>query len=116
MDQYEEIMQKCVELGTLIGKTEIFQNFKQAEYELLHNDESKKLIEDLQNMKQEQRSRKMAGGNLSDDEIRALQALEEACLKDPQVFKSNDVNNKFQGFMETITKKIKEGIQSSDAK
>jgi cell fate (sporulation/competence/biofilm development) regulator YlbF (YheA/YmcA/DUF963 family) len=114
MDQYDQIMQKGIELGTLIAQTKIYQNFKQAEYELLHNPEARKQVEDLQKMKQEHYRRKLAGEELSNDEKENMENMERECLRDPQVFKSNDANTKFQNFMEVISGKIREGIQSVD--
>ncbi|MDQ7094971.1 YlbF family regulator [Desulfosporosinus sp. PR] len=114
MDQIEQIMQKGIELGTLIAQTDIYKNFKKMEYELLHNPEARKLIEDLQKLKQEQYRKKLAGEELTSGEKETMQTMENECLKNSQVFRSNDANTKFQEFMEEISRKIKEGIKSVD--
>ncbi|WP_407308798.1 YlbF family regulator [Desulfosporosinus sp. SB140] len=114
MDQIEQILQKGIELGTLIAQTEIYKDFKKAEYDLLHNPEARKLVEDLQKLKQEHYRKKLAGQELTNKETETMQSMEVKCLKDPQVFRSNDANTKFQKFMEEISRKIKEGIQSVD--
>ena len=46
----------------------MYQEFKKAEYDLLHNSEARKLVEDLQKMKQEHYGKKMAGIELSKEE------------------------------------------------
>lgn len=112
MDQMEEIMQKGIELGRSIALTPVFKNFKKAEYDLLHNPVARKLIEDLQKMKQEQYGKQAAGIKLTKEEIEAMTEMENKCLQDKQVLISNDANTKFQELMEQITKKIKEGINN----
>lgn len=112
MDQLEEIMTKCTELGKSIALTPTYQDFKRAEYSLLHNPEARKLVEDLQKMQQEQYRRQMAGTEPSQEEEQKLKEMEATCLKNPQVQLSNNANLRFQNFMEQISGKIKEGIKS----
>ena len=112
MNQLEEIMQKCTELGKSIAQTPMYQEFKKAEYDLLHNPVARKLIEDLQKMKQEHYGKQAAGIELSNEEQDLIKKMEYACLKDTQVLISNDANTKFQNFMEQISSKIKDGIKS----
>jgi len=112
MDQLEEIMQKSTELGKSIALTPMYQEFKKAEYDLLHNPVARKLIEDLQKMKQEHYGKQAAGIELSNAEQDTLKQMEYTCLKDRQVLISNDANTKFQDFMEQISNKIKDGIKS----
>lgn len=115
MSQSEEIMQKCTELGKSIAHTNIYKEFKKAEYDLLHNPEARKLMEDLQKIQQDQYRRKLAGIELTNEETEKIKEMENLCLKDPQIFASNNANTKFQQFMEQISKKIKEGIKSIDS-
>ena len=114
MDQLNEIMQKSTELGKSIALTPIYKEFKKAEYDLLHNPEARKLVEDLQKLQQDQYRKRIAGIELSKEELEELKKLEEICIRDPQVFYSNNANTKFQEFMEQISGKIKEGIKSVD--
>ena len=114
MDQLQEIMQKSTELGKSIALTTIYQEFKKAEYDLLHNPEARKLVEDLQKMKQEHHGKQMAGMKLSKEEQQTLKDMEDICIRDPQVLLSNNANTKFQEFMEQISGKIKDGIKSVD--
>ncbi|EGW37250.1 YlbF family regulator [Desulfosporosinus sp. OT] len=112
MDQIEEIMRKSTELGKSIALTPMYQDFKKAEHDLLHNPEARKLVEDLQKMKQEHYGKQAAGIELSKEEQDAMTELENVCLKNPQVLISNNANTKFQEFMEQISKNIKDGIKS----
>lgn len=114
MNQLEEIMQKSTELGKSIALTPMFKEYKKAEYNLLHNPEARKLIEDLQKMKQELDGKRMAGIETSNEEQEAMKAMESKCLLNRQVQVSNDANTKFQEFMELISGKIKAGIKSVD--
>ena len=114
MNQLEEIMQKSTELGKSIALTPMYQEYKKAEYDLLHNSEARKLIEDLQKMKQEHHGKQMAGMELSKEEQQTLKDMEDICIRDRQVQLSNNANTKFQEFMEQISGKIKDGIKSVD--
>lgn len=107
-------MQKSTELGKLIALTTIYQAYKKGEYDLLHNSEARKLVEDLQKMKQEYQGKQMAGMELSKEEQETLKDMENTCLRDRQILVTNDANTKFQEFMEQISGKIKAGIKSVD--
>ena len=112
MDTLEEIMQKSTELGKAIALTAIYQEFKKSEYDLLHNAEALKLVEDLQKLKQEQHGKRMAGIELTKEEQEKVKDMEILCIRNSQVLFSNNANTKFQEFMEQISGKIKEGIKS----
>jgi len=116
MEQLDEIMQKCTELGKSIALTSTYQEFKKAEYDLLHNPEARKLVEDLQKVQQEQYRKKIAGIELTKEELDQVKKLENICIQDTQVLTSNTANTNFQEFMEKISGKIKEGIKSIDTK
>ncbi|WP_407309144.1 YlbF family regulator [Desulfosporosinus sp. SB140] len=112
--QFEEIMQKCAELGKLIGKTSVYQEFKKAEYNLLNNPQARKLVEDLQKMKQSHYLKKMSGTGITKDDEEKMKEFENTCLTNSQVFNSNNANNNFQELMERISGKIREGIKSGE--
>ena len=114
MDELEKIMQKSMELGKSIALTSMYQEFKKAEYDLLHNPEARNLVEDFQKLQQEQYRKKIAGIELSKEELEKIKEVEEICIRNPQVYLSNNANTKFQEFMEQISGKIKEGIKSND--
>jgi len=114
MDQLEDLMKKSTELGKSIALTPVYQDFKKAEQELLHNPEARKLVEDLQKTKQEYYGKQMAGLELSKEEQEKLKDLETTCIRNRQVLFSNNANTKFQEFMEQITENIKIGIKSVD--
>jgi cell fate (sporulation/competence/biofilm development) regulator YlbF (YheA/YmcA/DUF963 family) len=110
--QYEEILEKCTDLGKLIANTPVYQEFKKAEYNLLQNPQARKLVEDLQSQKKDQYLKQMAGDELSKEEEETMRELENVCLSNNLVFASNNANNNFHKLMETISGKIREGIQS----
>lgn len=114
MGTVDELMQKSIELGKSIAQTDVYKEFKQAEYELFQNTEARKLVEDLQKKKQEYQGKQMAGIELSEDEKLALKELEMACIRNRQVLHSNNANTNFQDFMEKISANIKTGIKSVD--
>lgn len=114
LDQLEEIMQKSIELGKSIALSTVYKDFKKAESDLLHNPEACKIVEDLQKMKSEQQGKKMAGIEITKEELDTLKQLENTCLKDRQVLISNDANTQFQQLMEDMSKNIKVGIKSID--
>lgn len=114
MNQIEELMQKSIELGKAIAQTDIYKEFKQAEYDLFQNVEARKLIEDLQKIKQEQHGKLMAGIELTKEETEKLKEMEQTCIRNRQVLSSNNANTQFQEFMEQISGNIKNGIKSVD--
>ncbi|MCO5387237.1 MULTISPECIES: YlbF family regulator [Desulfosporosinus] len=114
MDQVEELMQKSIELGKTIAQTDVYKEFKKAEYDLFQNGEARKLVEDLQKMKQEHRGKMMAGIVLTEAEQEELKELEQTCIRNRQVLSSNEANTRFQEFMEQISSNIKNGIKSVD--
>ena len=114
MDQIEELMQKSKELGKAIAQTDVYKDFKKAEYDLFHDEEARKLIEDLQKMKNEHHGKMMAGIEVTKEEQDQLKELEQTCIRNRQVYESNNANTKFQEFMEQITANMKNGIKSID--
>ncbi|TGE32413.1 YlbF family regulator [Desulfosporosinus sp. Sb-LF] len=114
MNELEKIMQKSTELGQSIALTTVYKEYKKAEYDLLHNTEARKLVEDFQKIQQEQYRKKISGIELSKEELEKIKEIEEICIRNPQVYLSNNANTKFQEFMEQISSKIKEGIKSTD--
>ncbi|CAA7599840.1 Control of competence regulator ComK, YlbF/YmcA [Acididesulfobacillus acetoxydans] len=114
MSQFDEIMEKCTDLGQAIARTAIYKDFKKTEYELLHNPQARKLVEDLQKLRQEAYRRQLAGAPDSPEEQEKMKQMEADCLKDPQVQQSNNANLRFQELMEKISGKIKEGIKTVD--
>jgi len=107
-------MQKSIELGKSIALSTVYQDFKKAESDLLHNQEACKLVEDLQKKKSELQGKKMAGIEISKEDQDQIKELEETCLRDRQVLISNDANSKFQDLMEKMSGHIKAGIKSID--
>ncbi|HBV89308.1 MAG TPA: YlbF family regulator [Desulfosporosinus sp.] len=114
MDQEDELMQKSIELGKAIAQTDIYKEFKKAEYLLFQDAEARKLVEDLQKLKHEQRGKVMAGIELTKEDQEQLKELEQSCIRNRQVLASNEANTRFQDFMEKISGSIKTGIQSVD--
>jgi len=114
VDQEDELMQKSIELGKAIAQTDIYKEFKKAEYLLFQDAEARKLVEDLQKLKHEQRGKVMAGIELTKEDQEQLKELEQSCIRNRQVLASNEANTRFQDFMEKISGSIKTGIQSVD--
>ncbi|MBC2725855.1 YlbF family regulator [Desulfosporosinus sp.] len=114
MDQEDELMQKSIELGKAIAQTDIYKEFKKAEYLLFQDAEARKLVEDLQKLKHEQRGKVMAGIELTKEDQEQLKELEQSCIRNRQVLASNEANTRFQDFMEKISGSIKTGIKSVD--
>ncbi|KJR46416.1 hypothetical protein UF75_3179 [Desulfosporosinus sp. I2] len=110
----KDIMQKSIDLGKAIAQTDVYKEFKQAEYDLFKNVEARKLVEDLQKLKQEHHGKIMAGIELTKEEQETLKELEQTCIRNRQVLSSNNANTRFQEFMEQISGNIKTGIKSVD--
>lgn len=111
MDKIEDIMQKSIELGKSIANSAVYKEFKQAEYDLFQDSEARKLVEDLQRLKQQHQGKIMAGIELSKEEQETMKELETTCIRNRQVLASNQANTQFQELMEQISAKIKAGIK-----
>ena len=112
--ELEEIMQKSIELGKSIALSTVYQDFKKAENDLLHNPEACKLVEELQKKKAELQGKKMAGIEITKEDEQNMKEMEQTCLRDRQVLISNEANTKFQDLMEKMSGNIKAGIKSVD--
>lgn len=113
MDKVEDIIQKSIELGKSIANTAVYKEFKQAEYDLFHDSEARKLVEDLQKLKQQHHGKLMAGIELTKEDQEAMTELEQTCIRNRQVLISNQANTSFQELMEQISANIKVGIKGT---
>lgn len=111
MSKIEEALEKCLELGKTLAQTDEFKAMKQAEHDLLHDAEARRLVEDLQQVQQEQLKKQMNGLELSGDEKKKLQETERVAIQHPVVRASHMANANFQDLMKEISKKIREGIK-----
>ncbi|MCL6610734.1 MAG: YlbF family regulator [Peptococcaceae bacterium] len=114
MSLVEEIMEKCIELGRMVARTEEYKNMKKAEYDLMHDPEARGLVEELQQLQHEQLKKQMAGIDLSPEEKRKLSESEKTAVQHPVVRASHMANAGFQDLMKEISKKIREGIKLSE--
>ncbi|MCL6559329.1 MAG: YlbF family regulator, partial [Firmicutes bacterium] len=101
----------CLELGKILAQTEEFKRMKQAEQNLLHDSEARKLVEDLQMMQAEQRKMQMAGREFTQEQMDRLKEAEKTALANPTVKTSQEATADFHSLMNKITGKIKEGIR-----
>ncbi|MFZ5597818.1 MAG: YlbF family regulator [Bacillota bacterium] len=110
MTKVEEALAMCIELGKIIAETDEYKEVKKAESMLLHDEEGRKLVEDLQMLQQEQLKKKMAGIELTEEEKKKLFQAEQTAIQHPVVRASHMANANFQDLMKDISKKIREGI------
>jgi len=111
MTRIEEALEKCLELGKILALTDEYKAMKKAEHDLLHNEEARRLVEDLQQIQQQQLKKQMTGVELSGDEKKQLQETERIAIQHPVVRASHMANANFQDLMKEISKKIREGIK-----
>lgn len=116
MSVIEKAFEMCYELGKTISQTEEYKRFKESEYKLLHDQEARSLIENLQVLQVEQQKKKLAGMDITEEEEKKLKDMERLALENPTVKVSHYCNSKFQELMQAISKKIKEGITSTEEK
>ncbi|KJS01397.1 MAG: hypothetical protein VR68_05190 [Peptococcaceae bacterium BRH_c4a] len=111
MSKIEQALEKCLELGKILAQTDEYKAMKQAEHDLLHDAEARRLVEDLQQVQQEQLKKQMTGVDLSAEEKKQLQETEQVAIQHPVVRASHMANAGFQDLMKEISKKIREGIK-----
>jgi len=112
----EDILEKCVELGGLVARTDQYRKMKKAEYDLLHNQEARKMMEDLQQLQQDQLKKEMAGLEMTAEEKKRLSETEKTAVQHPVIRASHLANADFQDLMKEISKKIREGIKVCEEK
>lgn len=115
MSKIEEALAMCMELGKIIAQTEEYKAMKEAEYNLLHDAEARKMVENLQQLQIDQAKRQMAGIELTEEEKKKLQQTEQTTVQNPVVRASHIANANFQDLMKEISKKIREGIKTHSA-
>lgn len=113
MAKIDTALDMCVELGRVLSETEEFQNMKQAEANLLHDDEARRLVEGLQALQMHIHKKKLAGLELTEDDKKKMQQTEQEAIMNPMVKNSFDAHEKFQGIMTLVSAKIREGIRGS---
>lgn len=114
MSALDKAFEMCIELGKTIAQTEEYKRFKESEYKLLHDQEARSLIENLQVLQMENQKKKLAGMEPTKEEDEKLKEAERIALENPLVKVSHYSNTKFHELMKTISSKIKEGITCSE--
>jgi len=104
----------CVQLGKILSETEEYQNMKQAEANLLHDEEARQLVEGLQKLQMDIQKKKLAGIPLSDVDKNNMKEAEARALENPVVKASFEAHEKFQAIMTLVSTKIREGIRGAE--
>jgi cell fate (sporulation/competence/biofilm development) regulator YlbF (YheA/YmcA/DUF963 family) len=110
VSKLEEALKKCIELGGILAQTEEYREFKKAEYNLMHDAEARKLVEDLQVLQREQLEKQMVGLELTKSEKNKLSEAERIAIQHPVIRASHMANTNFQELMKVISGKIREGL------
>jgi cell fate (sporulation/competence/biofilm development) regulator YlbF (YheA/YmcA/DUF963 family) len=113
MSLTDKTLDMCLELGKILADTKEFKKMKEAEQNLMHDVEARKLLEDLQMHQAEQRRMQLAGQELTEEDKKKTKELESLAMNNPTVKASQYANTDFQAMMNQITAKIKEGIRES---
>lgn len=113
MANIETALNMCVELGKVLSETDEFKNMKQAEADLLHNDEARQLVEGLQALQIHIQKKKLAGLVLTEEDKKQMAESEQEAIKNPLVKASFEAHEKFQGIMTLVSAKIREGIRAN---
>lgn len=116
MPNVNEILDKCIDLGMMVARTDEYKQMKKAESDLLHDPKARGLVEELQQLQQEQLKKQMAGLELTPEEKKNLSEAERVAVQHPVVRASHMANAGFQDLMKEISKKIREGIKISEDK
>lgn len=114
MAKIDEALDLCVQLGKILSETEEYQNMKNAEANLLHDENARQLVEGLQQLQMDIQKKKLAGIPLSDVDKKNMQEAEAKAIENPAVKASFEAHAQFQGVMTLISGKIRAGIRSSE--
>ncbi|SHK23648.1 YlbF family regulator [Desulforamulus aeronauticus] len=114
MAKIDEALDLCIQLGKILSETEEYQNMKNAEAALLHDENARQLVEGLQQLQMDIQKKKLAGIPLSDVDKKNMQEAEAKAIENPVVKASFEAHGKFQGVMSLISTKIRAGIRASE--
>lgn len=114
MAKINEALDMCVELGKILSETDEYLNMKQAETNLLHDQNARSLVEGLQKLQMEIQQKKLAGLPLTEEDKQKMQDTEAKAIENPVVKASFEAHEKFQGIMSLISTKIREGIRAKE--
>ncbi len=114
MSNVNEILERCIELGRMVARTDEYRQMKKAEFNLMHDPEARGLVEELQKLQHEQLKKQMAGIDLTSEEKKKLSESERVAVQHPVVRASHMANANFQDLMKEISRKIREGIRLSE--
>ncbi|SHE91177.1 YlbF family regulator [Desulforamulus putei] len=114
MAKIDAALDLCVQLGKILSETEEYQNMKQAEANLLHDEEARQLVEGLQKLQMDIQKKKLAGIPLSDVDKNNMKEAEARALENPVVKASFEAHEKFQAIMTLVSTKIREGIRGAE--
>lgn len=114
MAKINEALELCVQIGKILSETSEFQNMRKAEEDLLHNEQPRQIVENLQKLQIEIQQKKLAGLPLTEEDKKRMQEAEAVALQNPMVKASFEAHEKFQGVMTLVSAKIREGIRSSE--
>ncbi|WP_420795113.1 YlbF family regulator [Desulforamulus hydrothermalis] len=107
-------LELCVQLGKILSETEEYQKMKQAEANLLHNEEARRLVEGLQQLQMDIQKKKLAGIPLSEVDKNNMKEAEARALENPIVKASFEAHEQFQAIMTLVSTKIREGIRGTE--
>ncbi|MEW6064353.1 hypothetical protein P378_07190 [Desulforamulus profundi] len=110
MAKIDTALDMCVQLGKILSETEEYQNMKQAEANLLHDEKARQLVEGLQKLQMEVQQKKLAGIPLSEVDKNNMLEAEARAIENPVVKASFEAHEKFQAIMTLVSTKIREGI------
>lgn len=114
MAKINEALDMCVEIGRILSETDEYQNMKQAETNILHDQKARSLVEGLQRLQMEMQQKKLAGLPLTEEDNQKMKETETQAMENPVVKASYDAHEKFQGMMSLISVKIREGIRAKE--
>lgn len=110
----EKSIEMCLELGKTLAQTDEYKKMKEMEHHLLHDQEARKLVENLQIAQAEHQKKLAAGLKPTEEDTKKLRECEELALGNPTVKAAHYANSKFHELMNLISSKIREGIRSSE--
>lgn len=110
----EEIIRMAFELGTAVADSELMQDYRATQSEVIKDAEAYNLVMRFQEAREQASHRVKEGGNLTEEEQNHLQALEVSLRENSLVSELMGAQEKVSNLMNAVYFAIEQAINGPD--
>ncbi len=108
------IYEQALELGRQIAKSEPFKKMKDLEQQVMADDETRKLVEDLEKFKLHIQDVQRRGGGFNEEDLERFKRLEEKAMANSMVSQYYQSRTDFHETAEKVNAKMREGLNEGN--